>query len=272
MLGWKELGYEKKLNARIVNYADDFVILCVNQGQEVYTAMKRMMEKLGLKVNEGKTRLCQVPKESFEFLGYSFGRCYSTKSGKVYIGTRPSQKKVKGIIERISQRTGRETLKQETTEKVRELNDNGNPSGLGNLIIGYDEGPDVLGLPALNAGDRGGSHNLIIGRGNRFTNLAFGGLVAGELNTISAEGNTVSGGFHNTASILSATVSGGFNNTAGGEFATVSGGQLNAASGTGSTVNGGFDNTAGGQFTVVIGGQAFTDNRSFSIAPNPPFP
>jgi Group II intron, maturase-specific domain len=49
-------------------------------------------------------------------------RCYSTKTGKVYIGTRPSQKKVKGIIERISQRTGRDTLKQETTEKVRELN------------------------------------------------------------------------------------------------------------------------------------------------------
>ena len=104
MLGWKKLGYEKKLNARIVNYADDFVILCVNQGQEVYAAMKRMMEKLGLKVNEDKTRLCRVPEESFEFLGYSFGRCYSTKSGKVYIGTRPSQKKVKGIIERISQK------------------------------------------------------------------------------------------------------------------------------------------------------------------------
>jgi len=122
VLGWKELGYEKKLNARIVNYADDFVILCVNKGQEAYVAMKRMMEKLGLKVNEDKTRLCRVPEETFEFLGYSFGRCYSTKTGKVYIGTRPSQKKVQGIMERISQRTGRDTLKQETTEKVRELN------------------------------------------------------------------------------------------------------------------------------------------------------
>jgi RNA-directed DNA polymerase len=122
VLGWKELGYEKKLNARIVNYADDFVILCVNKGQEAYVAMKRMMEKLGLKVNEDKTRLCRVPEETFEFLGYSFGRCYSTKTGKVYIGTRPSQKKVKGIMERISQRTGRDTLKQETTDKVRELN------------------------------------------------------------------------------------------------------------------------------------------------------
>ena len=122
VLGWKELGYEKKLNARIVNYADDFVILCVNKGQEVHAAMKQMMEKLGLKVNEDKTRLCRVPEETFEFLGYRFGRCYSTKTGRAYIGTRPSPKKVKGIMERISQKTGRDTLKLETSEKVRELN------------------------------------------------------------------------------------------------------------------------------------------------------
>ena len=122
VLGWKELGYEKQLNARIVNYADDFVILCVNKGQEVHAAMKQMMEKLGLKVNEDKTRLCRVPEETFEFLGYRFGRCYSTKTGKAYIGTRPSPKKVKGIMERISQKTGRDSLKLQTSEKVRELN------------------------------------------------------------------------------------------------------------------------------------------------------
>ena len=122
VLGWKELGYEKQLKARIVNYADDFVILCVNKGQEVHAAMKQMMEKLGLKVNEDKTRLCRVPEETFEFLGYRFGRCYSTKTGRAYIGTRPSPKKVKGIMERISQKTGRDSLKLQTSEKVRELN------------------------------------------------------------------------------------------------------------------------------------------------------
>jgi RNA-directed DNA polymerase len=122
VLGWKQLGYEEGLNARIVNYADDFVILSVNKGQEAYEAMKQMMKKLGLEVNEDKTRLCQVPEETFEFLGYRFGRCYSTKTGRAYIGTRPSPKKVKGIMERISQKTGRATLKQEIAEKVRELN------------------------------------------------------------------------------------------------------------------------------------------------------
>jgi hypothetical protein len=52
--------------------------------------------------------------------------------------------------------------------------DNGNRTGLGNLIIGYDEPPGsqpLTGLP-LNPGDRGGSHNLVIGRFNRFTQAA----------------------------------------------------------------------------------------------------
>jgi hypothetical protein len=64
--------------------------------------------------------------------------------------------------------------------------DNGTPRGLGNLIIGYDEDPknyadrssfNNLPLSPLIAGDRGGSHNLVIGAANRFTQAAFGGLV-----------------------------------------------------------------------------------------------
>jgi hypothetical protein len=55
--------------------------------------------------------------------------------------------------------------------------DNLNPTGLGNLIIGYNEwffGPL----------DRRGVHNLILGRYNKFTNLAWGGIVSGQLNTL----------------------------------------------------------------------------------------
>jgi trimeric autotransporter adhesin len=139
---------------------------------------------------------------------------------------------------------------------VGTTNDNGNPSGLGNLIIGYDESPDAVipGTPALSPGDRGGSHNLIIGRGNRFTQLAFGGLVAGELNTVSAEGTTVSGGFNNTASGAAASVSGGFNNTASGVEASVSGGFNNTASNNQAGVSGGANNTASGAAASVSGG------------------
>ena len=75
-----------------------------------------------MRVNTEKTRLCKVPEESFDFLGYRFGRCYSTKNGREYIGTRPSTKKIAGIIERISQKTQRGTLCCEAAEKVEELN------------------------------------------------------------------------------------------------------------------------------------------------------
>jgi hypothetical protein len=88
-------------------------------------------------------------------------------------------------------------------------NDNGSPTGLGNLIIGYDENPALAGLAPLAAGDRGGSHNLVIGRWNKFTRNAFSGLVAGEVNTVGAEAATVTCGIFNTASAPFASVSGG---------------------------------------------------------------
>ena len=173
-------------------------------------------------------------------------------------------------------------------------NEGSNPRGLGNLIIGYDEDPVNYfaggpggGIP-LSPGDRSGSHNLVIGVANRFTNAAFGGLVAGVLNTIKSGGATVSGGqlniasgpeasvsggIKNTASGIAASVSGGGANTAaGGEGASVSGGELNTASGSEAAVSGGFGNTAGGFASVVIGGQNVTDNKDNSIAPQPPFP
>jgi len=73
--------------------------------------------------------------------------------------------------------------------------DNGNRTGLGNLIIGYGESkPPVPAFPILGPGDRRGSHNLVIGRWNRFTQAAFGGFVAGEANFTANEGASVSGG------------------------------------------------------------------------------
>jgi len=87
-------------------------------------------------------------------------------------------------------------------------NDNGNHTGLGNLIIGYDEDPAQAGFP-LNPGDRGGSHNVVIGVRHRFTQAAFGGLVAGEGNTISNTAASVSGVQNHTADAESAVVIGG---------------------------------------------------------------
>jgi len=102
ILGWRTLGYQQRLGASIVNYADDFVICCHGTAAEAMQAMRSMMSRLKLTVNETKTRLCRLPEESFDFLGYTIGRCYSPRTGRAYIGTRPSPQKIHRLCREIS--------------------------------------------------------------------------------------------------------------------------------------------------------------------------
>ena len=120
VLGWKKLGHERRLKAYIVNYADDLVICCRSQAEEALATMRNMMSKLKLTVNDTKTRVCKLPEEKFDFLGYTFGRCYSPKTGRAYLGITPSKKRVQRICEAISQETGRNKslLAQETVIKT----------------------------------------------------------------------------------------------------------------------------------------------------------
>jgi len=122
VLGWKALGYEQRLDAHIVNYADDFVICCRHSAQKALAAMTEMMSKLKLTVNETKTHVCQMPQETFDFLGYTFGRCFSPKSGRSYIGTKPSKKRVARICTEISEITDRNRTHQDAGEVTRQLN------------------------------------------------------------------------------------------------------------------------------------------------------
>ena len=72
VLGWKKLGLEKSLGTRIVTYADDLVILCrKGKAEEALQQLRVIMGKLKLTVNEEKTRICKVPEDEFDFLGYS---------------------------------------------------------------------------------------------------------------------------------------------------------------------------------------------------------
>jgi len=122
VLGWKTLGHEKRLKARIVNYADDFVICCRGTAQQALAAMRDMMQKLKLTVNEQKTHACRLPEDKFDFLGYTFGRLYSPRTGKAYLGPRPAQKKISRICEDITKLTRRVTCGRETSEQVARLN------------------------------------------------------------------------------------------------------------------------------------------------------
>jgi len=122
ILGWKKQGWERRFDARIVNYADDFVILCRHSAGEARQRMQNLMEVLKLTVNETKTKVCRVPEESFDFLGYTIGRQYSAKDGRSSIGTRPSKKRIQRFCDVISEMTKRNTLNSATETLVQDLN------------------------------------------------------------------------------------------------------------------------------------------------------
>jgi len=122
VLGWKVLGHEERLDAHIVNYADDYVICCRGTAEAADRAMRSMMSRLKLTVNEAKTHICHLPDESFEFLGYTIGRCYSPRTGRSYIGTRPSKERVQRVCAAISEITSRRWLLKDAQDRVESLN------------------------------------------------------------------------------------------------------------------------------------------------------
>jgi RNA-directed DNA polymerase len=128
ILGWKLLGHEQRLRAKIVNYADDFVICCRGTAEKAMSEMQGMIERLKLTVNAEKTRLCRLPWDKFDFLGYTFGRLWSHRMGGAYTGMRPSQKSLRRLRKRIHEETSRTWQ----WKSVEELAHSVNP-----LLIGW---------------------------------------------------------------------------------------------------------------------------------------
>jgi RNA-directed DNA polymerase len=122
ILGWKVLGHEQRFQAKIVNYADDLVICCRRNADQAMDAMRNIFRKLKLTVNEEKTHVCQIPRESFDFLGYTFGRCYTARTGRDYVSERPSKRKIQAVCRQISAVTNRRFCWRDTEEQVAQLN------------------------------------------------------------------------------------------------------------------------------------------------------
>ena len=123
VLGWKKLGLERSLGTRLVTYADDLVILCrKGNAERALQRLHEIMGRLRLTVNEEKTRICKVPEGEFDFLGYTFGRMYSARTGKARLGQRPSKKSIKRMVEKVHALTDRSGTWQGTTELVGQVN------------------------------------------------------------------------------------------------------------------------------------------------------
>jgi RNA-directed DNA polymerase len=122
ILGWKVLGHERRLDAHIVNYADDRVICCRGSADQALAVMRDLMTRRRLTVNETKTRLCHLPEETFTFLGYTIGRRHDPRTGWAYIAVRPSDQKVQALCWEIHDQTDRRWLWLDPEEMVGRLN------------------------------------------------------------------------------------------------------------------------------------------------------
>ena len=122
MLAWYGNGYAERHQAEVVNYADDFVLLCrPGHGEAAMADMRKLMSRLGLTVNEEKTRLVNLPDEQFDFLGYTVGRFYG-KGGRPFWGTRPSKKAVKRLMREVHDATTRRSNTLDVDSRVERLN------------------------------------------------------------------------------------------------------------------------------------------------------
>ena len=100
---WRKTGRSEAFRGHVISCADDFVILSRGHAAEALAWTKAVMTKLGLTLNEVKTKLKNARKEHFDFLGYSFGPHHHRKDGHWYLGASPSKKSVRRLTTKIDE-------------------------------------------------------------------------------------------------------------------------------------------------------------------------
>jgi RNA-directed DNA polymerase len=119
---WARHQLRWKLKARLVRYADDFVVLCAGSVDESLAWVRHVLEKLELTLNENKTRIVDAREESFTFLGFEIRVSKSWRSGKRYPHVCPAPKSLAKIKESMKQKTDRRLTPIPLEDVVRNLN------------------------------------------------------------------------------------------------------------------------------------------------------
>ena len=121
---WKSQEMFERYGAKIVRYADDFVILCKNpyNHNQILEEVKRLLDSLELKLHPEKTVVVDAKYEKFNFLGFTLTTKISPKSGKRFPFIVPSAKAEANLKEKIKNLTRRNRLANPTDEIVLKLN------------------------------------------------------------------------------------------------------------------------------------------------------
>ena len=89
---WQRRHLKGKLQAHLVRYADDFVVLCRKDVEEPLKVVRHVLERLDLSLNEAKTHIVDATQASFNFLGFTIQMSRGASSGKPYPNVRPADK------------------------------------------------------------------------------------------------------------------------------------------------------------------------------------
>ena len=104
---WQRRNLKGKLQAHLVRYADDFVVMCRKDVEEPLNVVRHVLERLGLSLNEAKTHIVDATEASFNFLGFTLQMSRGAKTGKPYPNVRPADKSLKKIKARLTELTQR---------------------------------------------------------------------------------------------------------------------------------------------------------------------
>lgn len=103
---WEKRGYTRRRspNVQMVRYADDLVLLTEGDAAWALARLREILVRLGLELNESKSRVVDAEKETFDFLGFTFRRVWNrhkTKRATLYYPSKKSQKRLRARVKKV---------------------------------------------------------------------------------------------------------------------------------------------------------------------------
>jgi RNA-directed DNA polymerase len=120
---WKGMKVQEKTGARLIRYADDFVVTCYGESERMLKGVRAILTGLGLSLNEAKTRVVKAREDQFDFLGFTVRVIKSPRTGTWFPLVQPSKKAMTGIQAEIKALTCRKTLGLSKEIVITRLND-----------------------------------------------------------------------------------------------------------------------------------------------------
>jgi group II intron reverse transcriptase/maturase len=120
---WKMRKVQERLEARLIRYADDFVVVCKGNTEKIVRGIKMVLGDLELSLNKEKTKMVDAKEENFNFLGFTIRMIENPKTGKKFPLIVPSKKAVRSIKAEIKNLTCRRNCALPKEVVINKLNE-----------------------------------------------------------------------------------------------------------------------------------------------------